>query len=105
MVCLASGRQLLSPHLPFSTDPWHFNAKILLIVLHLLVERPSLGNFRRRYFSEYRVGDGSFSLSLVLGEVACGVGEGNLSFVEEAGLHAKQAEPLISPGAIATTTL
>ncbi|KAK3889036.1 hypothetical protein Pcinc_006912 [Petrolisthes cinctipes] len=66
--------------------PYCDDCLVPLTVRHLIVECPSLEDLRRRHLSEYRVGDGSYSLSQVLGEEACSVGKNTLSYVEEAGL-------------------
>lgn len=66
--------------------PFCDDCLVPLTVRHLLVECPSLGDLRRRYLSGYRAGDGSYRLSSVLGESACSLEGGTLSFVEEAGL-------------------
>ncbi|KAK3885203.1 hypothetical protein Pcinc_010547 [Petrolisthes cinctipes] len=88
LVRLRIGHKLLThgflmerAHPPYCDD-----CLVPLTVRHLIVECPSLGDLRRRHLSEYREGDGSYSLSQVLREEACGVGGNTLSYVEEAGL-------------------
>ncbi|KAK4328568.1 hypothetical protein Pmani_001044 [Petrolisthes manimaculis] len=66
--------------------PYCDDCLIPLTVRYIIVECPSFEDLRRRHLSEYRVGDGSYSLSRVLGEEACSVGGNTLSYVEEAGL-------------------
>ena len=64
----------------------HFAKTLVpLTIRHLLVECPSLMGEPRRYFPEFRAGDGSYSLSLVLNEEACIVGGATFSFLEETG--------------------
>ncbi|KAK3889509.1 hypothetical protein Pcinc_006481 [Petrolisthes cinctipes] len=70
----------------YSNPPYSDDCLVPLTVRHFIVECPSLGYLYRRHLSEYRVGDGSYSLSQVLGEEACGVGRNTVSNVEEAGL-------------------
>ncbi len=62
---------------------------IPLTVQHLLLECPSLGDLRRQYLSKHRAGDGSYSLTSVLGERAGGMGGTTYSYVEAAGLLSK----------------
>lgn len=63
--------------------------QVPLTVQYLLVECLSLGDLYRRCLSEYRMGDGSCSLSHVLREEACSVGGSTLSYVEDVGLFYK----------------
>ena len=59
-----------------------------LSVRHLLVECPSLRELREQYLAQCRGRDGSFFLSLVLGEKALSPGHEVLKFLEESGfLH------------------
>ncbi|KAK3883722.1 hypothetical protein Pcinc_011979 [Petrolisthes cinctipes] len=78
---LTHGFLMERAHPPYCDD-----CLVPLTVRHLIVECPSLGDLRRRHLSEYRKGDGSYSLFQVLGEEACSVGGNTLSYVEEAGL-------------------
>ncbi|KAK4325108.1 hypothetical protein Pmani_004263 [Petrolisthes manimaculis] len=69
--------------------PYFDDCLVPLTVRHLIVKYTSLGDLRRRHLSEYRVGEGSYSLSQVLGEEACIVGGNTLSYMEDAGLFHK----------------
>ncbi|KAK3885204.1 hypothetical protein Pcinc_010548 [Petrolisthes cinctipes] len=76
LFCLRISHTLLTPgfimeraHPPYCDD-----CLVPLTVRDLIVECPSLGDLPRRHLSEYRKGDGSFSLSQVLGEETCSVG-------------------------------
>ena len=60
-----------------------------LTVRHLLVECPSLGNFRRRYLSEALGEDGRYSLAKILGEDVIYDDSGIFNFIKEAGLLRK----------------
>ena len=57
-----------------------------LTVKHLLIECPSLGDFRRQYLSGCRDQHGTYLLSKVLGEDTVYKESGIFYFVEEAGL-------------------
>ena len=59
-----------------------------LTVLYLLVECPSLRELREQYLAQCQGRDGSFSLSLALGEEALFLGHELLKFLQESGfLH------------------
>ena len=67
-------------------QPYCDDCLVPLTVRHLLVECPSLGELRDRYLYRCRGVDGSFHLSLVLGELCLSAGHEVLRFMEEAGL-------------------
>ena len=61
------------------------HCEVPLTVRHLLVECSNLGDLRRRYFNKYRGEDGTYQLSLILGDVSF-PGGGIFKFIEEAEL-------------------
>lgn len=65
-------------------QPYCDDCLVPLTVRHLLVECPSLGDLRERYLPRCRDGDGSFSLSLVLGKKALTPGHDVYGFLKEA---------------------
>ena len=66
-------------------QPYCDDCLVPLTVRHLLVECPSLVDERRRCFSGFQLGDGSYPLASLLGEEACMVGGATFSFLEETG--------------------
>lgn len=67
-------------------QPYCDDCLVPLTVRHLLVECPSLRDLREQYLPRCRGDDGTFRLSLILGEMCLTPGHEVLKFVEEAGL-------------------
>lgn len=67
-------------------QPYCDDCLVPLTVKHLLVECPSLGDLRARYLSRCRGDDGTFRLSLILGEMCLSPGHDVLTFMEKANL-------------------
>ncbi len=66
-------------------QPYCDDCLVPLTVRHLLVECPSLGDLRERYLSNCRGVDGTFRLSLMLGEMCHSPGHEVIVFMEKAG--------------------
>ena len=67
-------------------QPYCDDCLVPLTVRHLLVECPSLGDLRERYLSQCRGEDGSFRLSLILGERCLSLEYEVLVFMKKSGL-------------------
>ena len=65
-------------------EPYCDACFVLLTVWHLLVECPSLRELREQYLAQCWGRDGSFSLSLAMGEEALSPGHEVLKFLQEA---------------------